>query len=138
MLRYTIPTLVLLDHVLEFLLGYEVQLELPAELALVIPPELARAISLELTPSLVLAHLLASPDLVCALYGGHPPCPCSLVLYYHGCPTEFPLALKLFAKEVGVPEHLIADPACAQKSREVVDFCLKIGNTLCLLEESTQ
>ena len=80
-LRCTISTLVLLEHVLEFLFQYEDQLEFPAELALVIPPEIA--------PSLVLAHSMASPDLVCTLYGGHPPCPCSLVLYYHGCPTHF-------------------------------------------------
>ena len=52
--------------------------------------------------------------------------------------SESPLALELFAKEVGVPEYLIADPARAQKSREVVDFCHKIGTTLRLLEESTQ
>ena len=52
--------------------------------------------------------------------------------------SEFPLALELFAKEVGVPEYLIADPARDQKLREVVDFCHKIGTALCLLEESTQ
>ena len=80
--------LVLLEHMFEFLLGYKVQLDFPAELALAIPPELARANAPELALSLVLAHLLASPDLMCALYGGHLPCPCSLVLYYHGCPTH--------------------------------------------------
>ena len=47
-------------------------LEFLTELALAIPPELARAISL---------------DLECALDGGVPPRPCSLVLYYLGCPT---------------------------------------------------
>ena len=52
--------------------------------------------------------------------------------------SEFPLALKLFAKEVGVPEYLIADSARAQKSKEVVRFCHKIGTTLRILEESTQ
>ena len=51
---------------------------------------------------------------------------------------EFPLALKLFAMKVGVPEYLIADPARGQKSIEVVDSCHKNGITLRLLEESTQ
>ncbi len=52
--------------------------------------------------------------------------------------AAFPLALKMFAKEVGVPEYLIADPARAQKSKEVVQFCHKIGTTLRILEEGTQ
>ena len=72
-LRCTIPTLVLSEHVLEFILGYEVQLEFPVELVLAILPELARAISPELSPSLVLANSLALPDLVCPLYRGNPP-----------------------------------------------------------------
>ena len=49
------------EHVQE----HEVRLEFLAELALAIPPELATLV--------VLARLLALPDLVCALYGGHPP-----------------------------------------------------------------
>ena len=65
----TIPTLVLPEHVQE----HEVRLEFLAELALTIPPELAHAILPELAPLLVLARSLALPDLVCALYGGHPP-----------------------------------------------------------------
>ena len=85
----TIPTLVLPEHVQ----GHEVRQEFLAELALAIPPELACAISPELAhaippelaPSLVLARSLASPDLVGALDGGHPPLPCSL--YYLGFPT---------------------------------------------------
>ena len=52
--------------------------------------------------------------------------------------SEFPLALKCFAKEAGVPEYLIAYPVRAQKSKEVVAFCHKIGTILYLLEESTQ
>ena len=65
-----IPTLVRSEHVPE----HEVRvLEFLVELALVILPELARAISL---------------DLECALDGGGPPCPCSLVLYYLCCPTH--------------------------------------------------
>jgi len=46
--------------------------------------------------------------------------------------------LKLFAKEVGVPISIIADPARAQKSNKVVQFYHKIGTTLKILEESTQ
>ena len=65
----TIPTLVLPEHVQE----HKVRLEFLAELALAILLELSRAIPPELAPSLVLARLLASPDLVCALDGGHPP-----------------------------------------------------------------
>ena len=64
-----IPTLVLPEHVQE----HEVLLEFLAELVLTIPPELAHAILPELAPSLVPARLLALPDLVCALDGGHPP-----------------------------------------------------------------
>ena len=65
-----IPTLVRSEHVHE----HEVRvLEFLVELALAIPPELARAISL---------------DLACALDGGDPPRPCSLVAYYLGCPTH--------------------------------------------------
>ena len=71
-----IPALVQPEHMHE----HEVRVEFLAELALAIPPELA--------PSLVLARSLALPDLVCALDGGHPPRPCSLVLYYLGCPTQ--------------------------------------------------
>ena len=79
----TISTLVLPEHVQE----HEVRLEFLVELDLAIPPEPTRTIPPELAPSLVLARLLASPDLVCALDGGHPPRPCSLVLYYLGCPA---------------------------------------------------
>ena len=64
-----IHTLVLLEH----LLGYLLLPEFLAELALVIPPGLAHAILAELALSLVLAHSLDSPDLECALFGGHPP-----------------------------------------------------------------
>jgi len=51
---------------------------------------------------------------------------------------EFPKALKLFAKDSGAPEILVADPHPVQKSKEVRDFCNKIGTTLRLLEQSTQ
>ena len=52
--------------------------------------------------------------------------------------SEFHKALKMFAKEVGVPLYLIVDPHKCQKSKEVRQFCHKIGTTLRVLEESTQ
>ena len=53
-------------------------------------------------------------------------------------PREFPSALRMFAKDVGCPEVLVADPHPSQKSKEVKDFCNKIGTTLRILEQSTQ
>ena len=41
----------------------------------------------------------------------------------------------MFAKEVGVPLYLITDPHPIQKSKEVRQFCHKIGTTIRLLEE---
>ena len=52
--------------------------------------------------------------------------------------NEFPKALRMFAKEVGVPLYIIADPHPSQKSKEFMQFCHQIGTTLRLLEESTQ
>ena len=51
---------------------------------------------------------------------------------------EFQKALKLVAKEVGVPEVIIADSHMCHKSKEVKLFCHKIGTTLRILEWSTQ
>ena len=51
---------------------------------------------------------------------------------------EYPLALKLFAKDVGAPEILVADPHPSQKSHNVKAFCNQIGTPLKLFEESTQ
>jgi len=51
---------------------------------------------------------------------------------------EFPKALKLFAKDLGAPGILVADPHPVQKSNEVRDFCNKIGTILRLIEQSTQ
>ena len=51
---------------------------------------------------------------------------------------DFKLALKEFAKEVGVPEALIVDPSGEQTSKEVRRFCQQIGTTLRILEEHTQ
>ena len=53
-------------------------------------------------------------------------------------PGEYPMALRLFAKEVGAPEILVADPYSSHKSRDVKAFCNQIGTTLKILEESTQ
>mgnify|MGYP003315357419 CR=1 FL=1 len=47
-------------------------------------------------------------------------------------------ALRLFAKEVGAPDVLVADPHPTQKKKEVKDFCNKIGTKLHLLEAETQ
>ncbi len=45
---------------------------------------------------------------------------------------QFSNALKMFAKDVGAPDVLVADPHPTQKKREVKDFCNKIGTKLCL------
>ena len=50
---------------------------------------------------------------------------------------EYPLTFKLFAKDVGAPEILVANPHPPQKSHDVKTFCNQIGTTLKLLEEST-
>ena len=47
-------------------------------------------------------------------------------------------ALKLFCKEVGVPETLVVDPSGEQTSKEAKNYCHKVGTTLRILEESTQ
>ena len=52
--------------------------------------------------------------------------------------SEFPQALKMFAKEMEVPEAIIADSHKCHKSKEVKLFCHKIGTTLRVLEGSTQ
>ena len=52
--------------------------------------------------------------------------------------SEFPKVLKMFAKEVGVPEAISADSHKCHKSKEVQEFCHKIGTTLRMLEYSTQ
>lgn len=52
--------------------------------------------------------------------------------------SDFPKALKLFCKEVGVPERLVVDGAREQTSREVKSFTQEVGTTLQVLEESTQ
>ena len=51
--------------------------------------------------------------------------------------SGFPKALKMFAMEVGVPEAIIADSHKCHKSKEVRQFCHKIGTTLHIIEGST-
>ena len=52
--------------------------------------------------------------------------------------SEFPKALKMFAKEVGVPEAIISDSHKFHKSKKVRQFCHKIGTNLRMLKGSTQ
>ena len=52
--------------------------------------------------------------------------------------SEFPKVLKMFSKEVGVPEAIISDSHKCIKSKEVKLFCHKTGTTLRILEGSTQ
>ena len=52
--------------------------------------------------------------------------------------TEYPSALRQFAKEFGAPDIMVADPHKSHASKEVMIFCYKIGTTLRLLEQKTQ
>jgi hypothetical protein len=52
--------------------------------------------------------------------------------------ADYFLALKQFAKDVGMPEVLVCDPHPAQTKREVQKFCTQIGTTLMVLEAETQ
>ena len=52
--------------------------------------------------------------------------------------SEFTVALRVFVKDVGAPEFLVADPHRLNKRKEVKEFCNKIGTTLRLLEQNTQ
>ena len=52
--------------------------------------------------------------------------------------SELPKALKMFAKEVVVPEKIISDSYKCHKSKEVRQLCHKIGTTLRVLEGSIQ
>ena len=52
--------------------------------------------------------------------------------------SEFPQALKKFAKEVGLPPELICDHSGEQTSKEARAFLNKIGSTLNVLERGTQ
>ena len=52
--------------------------------------------------------------------------------------SEFPKALKMFAKDAGVPEAIIDESQKCHKSKEVRQLYHKIGTTLRVLEGSTQ
>ena len=52
--------------------------------------------------------------------------------------SEYPLALKQFAKEVGVPNVLVCDGSKTQNQRDVKTFLTQIGTTLKTLEAETQ
>ena len=52
--------------------------------------------------------------------------------------SEYPLALKQFAKEVGVPNALVCDGSKTQNQRDVKIFLTQIGTTLKTLEAETQ
>ena len=52
--------------------------------------------------------------------------------------SEFPAALQEFAKDVGAPDILVADPYFSNKIKEGKAFCNKIGPTIHLLEHNTQ
>ena len=51
--------------------------------------------------------------------------------------SEVPMALKMFAKDIGAPDAIICDAAKEQISKEVRDFCHRIGTSLRVLEEGT-
>ena len=44
--------------------------------------------------------------------------------------SEYPLAIKQFAKNAGAPEVVLADPHPVHKSKDLKAFCNKIGTTL--------
>jgi hypothetical protein len=52
--------------------------------------------------------------------------------------SEYPLALKQFAKEVGAPNVLVCDGSKTQNQRDVKTFLTQIGTTLKTLEAETQ
>ena len=52
--------------------------------------------------------------------------------------SDYPDALKAFAKEVGAPDTLVCDPHPTQVQRSVRRFCNQIGTTLKILEARTQ
>jgi hypothetical protein len=52
--------------------------------------------------------------------------------------SEYLLAPKQFAKDVGVPEVLVCDSHPLQKAREVKQFLTSVGTTLSILKAETQ
>ena len=61
-----------------------------------------------------------------------------VALYPMKSKRHFYDALKLFCKDVGVPDRLVMDPSGEQTSHKVKNFGHKVGMTLKYLEESTQ
>jgi hypothetical protein len=61
-----------------------------------------------------------------------------MVVYPMKKEAEYPLALKLFAKEVGAPDTLVCDGSKTQNQRDVKTFLRQIGTTLKTLEAETQ
>ena len=51
---------------------------------------------------------------------------------------QFKDVLRLFCKEIGVPDKLVVDPSGEQTSSSVKNFCNQVCLTLRILEESTQ
>jgi hypothetical protein len=51
---------------------------------------------------------------------------------------EFPKALQLFTKEVGVPGTVITDSRGCNTTQEVKQFCNKFGATMRILEKPTE
>ncbi len=52
--------------------------------------------------------------------------------------AEYPIALRQFCKEVGVPVALVCDPHPSQTSNEVRKYLYEVGTTLRCLERATQ
>ena len=50
---------------------------------------------------------------------------------------EVPMDFKMFAKDIGAPDAIICDATYEQISKEVRDFCYKIGTFIRVLEEGT-
>jgi hypothetical protein len=61
-----------------------------------------------------------------------------VAVYLMWLQSEYLLALKQFAKDVGVPEVLVCDSHPLQKAREVKQFLMSVGTTLSILEAETQ
>lgn len=59
-------------------------------------------------------------------------------IYPMSSKSQFPDALQMFCKEVGVPTTLVVDPSGEQTSRQVRRFCHQVGTSLRILEEATQ
>ena len=51
--------------------------------------------------------------------------------------SQAPMAFKIFAKDIGAPDAIICDTSREQISKEVRDFCHKIGTSIRVLEEVT-